>query len=411
MKKRLQILIVDDSTLVRKVLRELLESDPEIEVVGEACNGREALLRAGELQPDVITMDVRMPVMDGLETTSQLMAYNPTPVLAITALYSRDDVDISFKMLGAGALEVMEKPDLSDPDARERARRELIQRVKLLARVRVVTHLRGRRRVEPGKDEAAETWRVRRNPDPAIVTTEPASTATRKPTRQKKPVASLGTPSPAPPPPGTTAIPTAPPQGTAPPRVYRVKFPLVVIGASTGGPRVVQQILKALPPALGAALVIVQHIAEGFSAGMVEWLANNCVLPVRLASQGERLAVDTVLVAPDSFHLFVQDHGRIHLDNQPTLQRPSVDLAMQSAATVFGSHTIGVLLTGMGRDGADGMRDIYLAGGYTIAQDEASCSIYGMPRAAVELGVVDEIVSPDNIVPAIQRRLVGNIAP
>ncbi len=405
MKKRLQILIVDDSTLVRTVLRELLESDPEIEVVGEACNGREALLRAGELQPDVITMDVRMPVMDGLETTSQLMAYNPTPVLAITALYSRDDVDISFKMLGAGALEVMEKPDLSDPDARERARRELIQRVKLLARVRVVTHLRGRRRVKPGKDEAAETWRVRRKPAPApaVAPGEPDGRAAKKPARQHPPPSTTQPPEP-------VAAPIAPAKPKVAPaqRPPRVKFPLVVIGASTGGPRVVQQILKSLPNAPGASIVVVQHIAEGFSAGMVEWLANNCVLPVRLACEGERLTVNTVLVAPDSFHLYVQEQGKIHLDNESPLQRPSVDLAMQSAATIFGSQTIGVLLTGMGRDGADGMRDIHLAGGYTIAQDEASCSIYGMPRAAVELGVVDEIVSPDNIVPTIQRHLVGN---
>jgi two-component system chemotaxis response regulator CheB len=417
MHEQLRILIVDDSALVRRVLRELLESDPEICVVGEAANGREALLRAAELRPDVITMDVRMPVMDGLETTEQLMAYNPTPVLAITTLYSRDDVDISFKMLGSGALEVMEKPDLSDQGALERARRELIRRVKLLSRVRVVTHLRGRRRPDAESSGEAEAWRVKRSRKP--LPPESSTPAVSKPAVSLPPEKSFEelksvTPSPYRFPlytPGSTSGVAAPARQREPDkpvsssRLTKAAFPLVVIGASTGGPRVIQQILKALPRSFGAALLVVQHIAEGFSEGMVEWLSSSCALPVRMAQEGDTIALDTVLVAPDGFHLFVQEKGVVHLDDQPMLQRPSVDITMQTAAEVFGAWTIGVLLTGMGRDGAVGMQTIHLAGGYTIAQDEASCSIYGMPRAAVELNVVDEIASPEAIVPAIQRRL------
>ncbi|NJN67833.1 MAG: chemotaxis-specific protein-glutamate methyltransferase CheB [Chloroflexaceae bacterium] len=403
MNQRLRILIVDDSALLRSALRALLESDPDIQVVGEATNGREALYRAAELRPDVITMDVRMPVMDGLETTERLMAFNPTPVLAITALYARDDVDISFKMLGAGALEVMEKPDISNPYALERARSELIRRVKLLARVRVVTHLRGRRRLEAVSKEEAESWTVRRSRLPKETPKE-----TPRETPKEAPVLPpSGGPQP-------TSNPTQrkpasqkkkEPDGTM---VYRRpaerSFSLVIIGASTGGPRVVQQILKGLPGGFGAAVLVVQHIAEGFSAGMVEWLDGHCQLPVRLAAEGDRVAVNTVLVAPDSFHLLIQPDGVVHLDVEPSFQRPSVDVAMQSGAKVFGAATTGVLLTGMGRDGALGMQSIRLAGGYTIAQNEASCSIYGMPRAAIELGVVDEILPPEGIIQALQTR-------
>lgn len=411
--KTLRILIVDDSALVRSALRELLESDPDIHVVGEAEHGRQALLLAAELQPDVITMDVRMPIMDGLETTEQLMAYNPTPVLAITSLYSRDDVDVSFKMLGAGALEVMEKPDISSEDAMERARRELIRRVKLLARVRVVTHLRGRRRPEPATpDEDAATWRVKRTRKPSETAPAPAAYKPEpRPAREAKlvvPAQGGGE--------DVVAVPLAPDasdlltqQGViAPPRPVRrlrVTFPLVIIGASTGGPRIVQQILKGLPATFGAAVVVVQHIAEGFSEGMVEWLSETSGLPVRLAQEGDQVAMGLVLVAPDGYHLYIKDGGMVHLNDQPVLQRPSVDIAMQTAANVFGSQTIGVLLTGMGRDGAIGMQAIQRAGGYTVAQDEASCSIYGMPRAAVELRAAEEVHPPDGIVQVLRKRV------
>lgn len=410
MNEPLRVLIVDDSALVRGVLRELLESDHEIVVAGEAANGREALLRAAELRPDIITMDVRMPVMDGLETTEQLMAYTPTPILAITALFSRDDVDISFKMLGAGALEVMEKPDLSNPAEIARARQELIRRVKLLARVKVVTHLRGRRRVEP--IEEPEPWRVRRTREPVAApgASEPRETPAPS-QRQKGDRQEPASPVSSSPPPREQPQPAEPETHRAEGRVLVVPrpappdFPVVVIGASTGGPRVVQQIVKGLPRSPGAAVLVVQHIAEGFSAGMVEWLDNTCSMPVRLAREKDRIEIDTVLVAPDGHHLFVQHRGIVHLDDQPEAQRPSVDITMRTAAEVFGSRTIGVLLTGMGRDGALGMQAIHQAGGYTIAQNEATCSIYGMPRAAVELNVVKTVLPPEDIIFVILERI------
>jgi two-component system chemotaxis response regulator CheB len=388
MEKQVRVMIVDDSALMRHVLRSMLESDPHIRVVGEAENGRDALDRVAGLRPDVITMDVRMPVMDGLETTEHLMAYHPTPILVITASLSKYDIDITFQMLGAGALDVVEKPRSLDQSSHE-----LIRRVKAVARMRVVTHLRGRRR---SGAEARPDLRVQ--PDAAADEGRPRSLKTRTSSLKSR-TSSLKS--------RTGALKLRP--GTAR-AASSTNFPLVVIGASAGGPRIVYQILSLLPPNLRAAVVIVQHIAEGFGAGMAEWLAGAQTLPVHLAQEGMPLAVDRVLVAPDSVDLIIEQSGCVHLSSTPLLQRrprPSVDLAMQSAADAFGSNTIGVLLTGMGNDGARGMQRIKRAGGFTVAQNEATSPIYGMPRAAVELGAVNLVLPPDEIVGALQQQIAN----
>ncbi len=366
----LRILIVDDSPLMRRVLHELLESDPEVRVVGEAGDGRQALALVAELKPDLVIMDVQMPVMDGVETTRQIMAYHPTPILVLTATLSNRDVDITFEMLGAGALDVMEKPALSDPAALERARRALIRKVRLLSRVRVVTHLRGRRRGGAHSQQ----------PDGSVVQTGPLAAYLP---RQRHCLAL---------------------KQKARPDVC----PVVVIGASTGGPRVVRQILTGLPADLPAAVIVVQHIADGFSAGMVEWLAQSVPLRVVLAAEGTPIRPGHVLVAPDRYDLLVQPDGTIHLSGLPLLiQRPAIDIVMQSVAAVCGEQAVGVLLTGMGRDGAIGMLAIRRAGGYAIAQDGASCAIFGMPRAAIELGAADAVLPPQQIAAALCERLVA----
>jgi two-component system chemotaxis response regulator CheB len=394
-----RVLIVDDSALMRRVLRSILERDPHILVVGEAANGREALQQVAVLRPNVITMDVRMPVMDGLETTEQLMAYYPTPILVITASLSSYDIDITFQMLGAGALDVMEKPRLSDQATFDNHGIELIRRVKAVARMRVVTHLRGRRRA----DAAEAQGRSQQTNPPApiaasapLALAQPADNAARPLARALAQTGMLGTL----------------PRHKKPVRRRQtgmLTYPLLVIGASAGGPRVVYQILANLPLPFHAAVVVVQHIAEGFGAGMAEWLSGAGTLMVRLAHEGMPLEVGTALVVPDGMDLLIEKDGRIHLSNEPLVMqrpRPSVDITMQSAAQVFGRRTIGVLLTGMGRDGALGMQAIHEAGGYTIAQNEASAPIYGMPRVAVELGVVDDVLPPEDMVAAIQRHII-----
>jgi two-component system, chemotaxis family, protein-glutamate methylesterase/glutaminase len=342
----IRVLIVDDSPLVRRMLRELLTSDSSIEVVAEAGDGQEAIAKVSMHRPDVVTMDVRMPNLDGLSATEHIMAFTPTPILVITAL--NKDLDIGFQMLKAGALEVFEKPANLNGPGQERIRRELIERVKVLSRVRTVTHLQGRR---------ARLF------SPMM----PAQEADKR----QHPV-----------------------------------DPVVVIGASTGGPKALQTILSALPKDLRAPVVLVQHIAEGFMKGMVEWLASTCQINVTLARAGQYLQRSEVIVVPDGLHMRLNEERRVILSDLPkTVQRPSVDITMQSVAESYGRNVIGVLLTGMGRDGALGMEAIKKAGGFTIAQDEASSAIFGMPKAAIERGAADQVLPVEQIAPALLLKL------
>lgn len=378
MTRTIRVVVVDDSALMRRFITDMLQRDSAIEVVGVASNGREAIEVVQRLRPDIVTMDVRMPVMDGLATTEHLMAYCPTPILVLTASLASYEVDITFKMLGAGALEVVEKPHGGDARAIEHAARDLVRRVKILSRVKVVTHLRGRRRT-PGNDRAFQ----------------PASPDHQTPAHDTRTTT----------PPIATIVPPISSASNAP------LPPVVVIGASTGGPRVINQIIAGLPQAFPAAILVVQHIAEGFSEGMAEWLASTGALPVHVAREGSPIRAGEVLIAPDRRNLLVTRQGTVHLSDAPLLiQRPSIDVTMQAVAEVYGARAVGVLLTGMGRDGAYGMRALYHRQAYTIAQDETSCAIFGMPRAAIQLGVVREVLPPDAIAPRLVDVVSGLVA-
>jgi two-component system chemotaxis response regulator CheB len=249
----------------------------------------------------------------------------------------------------------------------DRTGRALIRRIKVLARVKVVTHLRGRRKPAEPVAVSANTANGR------------GDTATRRHGDK-------------------VSLKETPRHSVAPPQRRSVTasasdVPLIVIGASTGGPRVVNDVLAALPGDLPAAVLVVQHIAQGFSAGMAEWLANASRLPVLLAHEGQAIRVGEVLIAPDARDLLITRERTVHLSENPLLiQRPSIDISMQAAAEVFGPRAIGVLLTGMGRDGAYGMLTIKRSNGYTIAQDEATSTIFGMPRAAIQLGAAREVL-------------------
>jgi two-component system chemotaxis response regulator CheB len=349
MNEPLRVLVVDDSPLMRQMLPALIESDGTLEVVGTAADGRAAIELVQRLRPDVITLDVRMPVLDGLATTEYLMAYFPTPILVLTASLSRYDVDITFKMLEAGALDVLEKPCADSAEALEAARADLIRRIKLLARVKVVTHLRGRR-------ASLSRTAARRVPGELIGQL-----------------------------PGL------------PRRLVQPTSRVVVIGASTGGPRVLQQLLHSLPASFGAPILIVQHIAEHFIEGMIDWLNSASQLPVRLASDGLPLTPGEVVMAPERRNMLVSNGDLITLGGKRLDQHTSIDLAMRSAAAVCGPRAIGVLLTGMGNDGAAGLLAIREAGGSTFAQSQESCTVFGMPRVAIERNAAQAVLSPDAI--------------
>jgi len=337
---KIRVLVADDSLVARELIAKVLGRDPQIEVVGKAKNGKETVELVSLLKPDLVTMDLRMPVMDGFGAIEQIMAWNPTPILVVTATSFQRKREIVFDALSMGALDMVEKPSLEGDLSG--VGDLLIQKVKMLSQVPVVTHLRGKR---------------------------------KKPLRLEEPVGG--------------------------------GFKLVAIGASTGGPRALRQILSLLPADLPAGIVIVQHITKGFVPGLVEWLNRGCKIRVKEAIEGEKVAPGLALISPEGQHLEVMGERRIRLSEDPPVEghRPSADILLSSVAQVYGPDAIGVLLTGMGSDGAKGMKLIKDLGGQTIAQDEGSCVVFGMPKVAIEMGVVDKVVPLDSIAREIIRML------
>lgn len=334
----IRVLIVDDSPTQRYLIRAILESDPELQVVGEARDGKEAIKLCQQLQPDIITMDIRMPRMDGYQAVRRIMAEWPRPILVLTSTQSDIELGISYKAIESGALMVLGKPhDLpgSDPEADQ-----LIATVKAMAEVKVVRR----------------HWRVHKEgPEP--------------PPRQ------------------------------AYPRVPRGSVRLIAMGASTGGPPALQVILQALPANLGVPIAVVQHISPGFVSGLARWLNDTTPLQVKVAEHGEPLNPGTAYLAPDDHHLQVTHNGLAWLGAAPPVDghRPSVTVLFESVARYYAAAAVGVLLTGMGDDGARGLKAMHDAGAYTIAQDEATSVVFGMPKEAIALGAADEVLPLERI--------------
>lgn len=342
---RVAALVVDDSATSRALLVALLSADPEVEVVGEATTGEEAVAAVERLAPSVVVMDVHMPVLDGFEACSRIMASRPTPIVIVTSSMDARDVATGLRATEVGALAVLPKPPSPSSPAHEREARRLVDVIKALADVKVV-----RRRAD------------RRRPDAPAVTT---------PAR-------------------------------------RQRLEAVAVAASTGGPAAVHRFLAALPPAAGSIpLLLVQHIAEGFTKGLVRWLGTATDLEVRVAEHGARLAPGVVHVAPDGAHLLVDQQRRVHLDHGPPVKgfRPSATRLLRSVAAVYREAGAGVILTGMGSDGLDGARDLRAAGGLVLAQDEQTSTVFGMPRAVIDAGLADEVGSVEHLAATIERLL------
>jgi two-component system chemotaxis response regulator CheB len=335
---KLRVLVVEDSVTVRKRLIEILNAEPDIEVVGEAEDGKRAIELCQQNRPDVITMDMMLPVMSGLAATEYIMAHCPTPILVVSASINRGELFKIYEALAAGAVDVLEKPDGTAAAGAWESR--FIAMVKLVARIRVITHPRAR-------------------------------------------LVGLSTRAPA------MAAPAHEPHRTA------RKIELVAIGASTGGPGAVLEILRALPTDFKLPILLVVHINEPFGAAFADWLDGQTGRRVAYPTDGMPViaAAGRVVVAPGDKHLVVRE-GRLRLTRDPERHscRPSVDVLFESVATEYGASAAACLLTGMGRDGALGLLKIRNAGGLTIAQDEATSVVYGMPREAALLGAATHVL-------------------
>lgn len=337
----IKVLIVEDSPVAREFLTYILTSDTEIEVVGTAANGVEALEYVNSLRPDVITMDIHMPVMDGFEATRRIMEAVPTPIVIVSGSVGVTEVASVYRAMDVGALAVVQRPEGIDRDAFEESSRELVRTVKLMSEIKL----------------------VRRIPQVLRLVAVARKTA------------------------ATTALADA-------------KIKLVAVGASTGGPPVLEKILSGLPPDFPAPILIVQHIAAGFVGGFVEWLAGAARFPIHIASHGEIPLAGHGYVPPDGFHMGVAAGPRIVLSGDSPINglRPAVAYLFRTVAEVLGPEAVGVLLSGMGKDGAVELKLMKDRGAVTVAQDRESSIVHGMPGEAIGLGAAAYVLSPAGIV-------------
>lgn len=328
----IRALVADDSPTARSLLSALLGDDPDVEVIAEAQDGQQAVELTERLRPDVVTMDIQMPGLNGFEATKRIMASCPTPIVICSSLDVRD-VAISLEALRAGALALLPKPGGPGSLQFEQESRHFVATVKAMARVRIV-----RRSIEE------------------------------------------------------RALPTVVAE-QAPPRRAAAKPRIVGMVASTGGPAALHRILSSLPADFPIPIVAVQHIAIGFAEGLARWLDGASRLRVRVAEDGAELAPGTVHIGPDNRHVGVRD-GRIVLSDEPPVGgfRPSGTFLFESIARSYGGAAMGVVLTGMGRDGTDGLRVLREAGGTIVAQDETTCDVFGMPAAAISEGLADLVL-------------------
>ena len=371
--KKIRVLIVDDSAFMRKVLQNIVASDPQLEVCGEARDGRDAVTQTEMLKPDVISMDINMPHVDCLQATEVIMSSNPHPILIVSS-ESREGAEITLKALQLGAIDFVAKPtggvDLDMSSVRE----EICRKLKVAAKVRVVrTATRSRLQNE-------------------VASSSPRSEPSARP--EDEPPSRNGQN-------GRSAVAAAAPRGAS-------KFPIVVIASSTGGPATLMKFVPYFPKDFPGAVLLVQHMPGNFTDQFGKQLCEVSQLKVKEAEAGEIIVPGQVYVCPGSHHMRVSPTGRISLDDGPRISgyRPCADLTMESASDYAGPMTIGVILTGMGNDGSKGAQAIHNAGGHMIAQDESTAVIFGMPQEAIKTGAIDQVLPMEAIYQGIEKRVL-----
>ncbi len=320
-----RVLIVEDSVVAQQMLTEMIESDPELQVVGVASNGREGVEKTLELKPDLVTMDLMMPVMSGQEAIDEIMQRCARPILVIS---SNNDSKVAFDACSRGALDVFPKDDL-DPEKCEK----LTRKIKLLSKVKVIGHIRPKTIVKPIATENHREAKV------------------------------------------------------------------IAIACSTGGPKALSQMLPHLPKNFAHPIVVAQHIEDGFTSGLVEWLDQVCPQKLELGRSGTKLAPNTIYIAPSEQNMKVSMSGTLEFEKRQEGDRysPNCDVLLNSVAQAYGPKSVGVILTGMATDGVDGMRQIREKGGQTIAQDETTSVVYGMNRKAIESGYIGKVLPIEEI--------------
>jgi two-component system chemotaxis response regulator CheB len=358
--KKFRVLIVDDSAFMRKVLEQIFNADDQLQVVGHAKDGREAVAMAESLKPDVITMDINMPHMDGLQATAQIMTTNPKPIVIVSS-ESKEGAAGSLKSLELGAIEFVGKPSSGVDLDMQNVKEELVRKVRMAAKVRVVR------------------------------------------TASRLALTVQGTKA------GAAAAKPSPPVRTAPVIPADQRFPIVVMGASTGGPATVMRLAPGFTRDFPAAVFLVQHMPASFTTQYATQLAEFTSIRVKEAESDETVQPGTLYICPGAQHLRVMPTGRIQLDaasGRINGYLPNIDVTMETVAAFAGAMSIGVILTGMGNDGANGAKAIKSAGGMVLAQDEASSVIFGMPAEAIKLAVVDHVLGIDDIYAAIEKRVI-----
>ncbi len=362
---RIRVLIADDSAFMRKVLQSIFMADPQLEVIGEARDGREAVALSEQLRPDVITMDINMPHLDGLQATEVIMSTRPRPIVIVSS-ESREGADTTLKALELGAIDFVAKPTSGVDLDMNSVREDLCRKLKVAAKVRVVrTAARSRLaveiagaapRVEPGPLPAPR-------PSPSVAFTVPASGGGER-------------------------------------------FPIVVVAASTGGPATLMKLVPQFPQNFPGAVLVVQHMPGTFTSQFSQQLAEIASIRVKEAEPGEIVRPGTLYLCPGSHHLRLTQTGRITLDDGPRISgyRPCADVTLETVAAFAGPMSTGVILTGMGNDGSRGAPAVKSAGGHVIAQDEATSVIFGMPAEAIKTGAVDQVLPLESIYHAVEKR-------
>jgi two-component system, chemotaxis family, protein-glutamate methylesterase/glutaminase len=353
--KKIRVLLVDDSSFMRKVLQGIVSADPQMEVVGQAKDGNEAVAMAQALKPDVITMDINMPHLDGLQATEQIMSQSPRPIVIVSS-ETREGAASTLVALELGAIDFISKPSSGIDLDMNSVGADLNRKLKMAAKVHVV-------RTAARPKTAA---------DAAHRSTAPSAT--------ERPGSSVA-------------------EGS--------RFPVVVIAASTGGPAAVMRLAPGLPKDLPAAVVLVQHMPASFTSQYAIQLANATEMAVKEAAANEALAPGIFYVCPGSHHLRVSPKGRIVLDSGARISgyRPCADVAMETAAAWAGPLATGVVLTGMGNDGSRGAQAIYSGAGTVLVQDEATSVIFGMPAEVIKSGFVTQVLPLEQIASAIEKRV------